>query len=232
MDGWAQLVHEVDRAASYEQIEQASERFRQVMGENTARVLVMLVTAALAGGGRSSPRSCRSCRASTRAAAWAEAQGAEAGRGGRSGGGGCGRGADLHPHGAPPGWRGGCGGGRGSGGAGGCHHHHPPPRRQPAGLLQDGQRWHVPANRSIREIPARDPVGRSVANGGQTHCQGWGSCKLTHRSSGQRWIAPERWGITSKARIMERRFRGQWVEKDVEEGVHTVAVERQGSGCG
>ena len=53
MDGWAALVHEVDRATSYEQIEQAAGRFRRLIGENTAHVVVMLVTSPGAGA---SPR--------------------------------------------------------------------------------------------------------------------------------------------------------------------------------
>lgn len=75
MDGWARLVHEVDRATSYEEIEEASGRFSQLMGENTARVLVMLITTALAGGGAQFVSKLPKLPGFTRAAAQAEAQG-------------------------------------------------------------------------------------------------------------------------------------------------------------
>lgn len=48
--GWVQLVREVDRATTFDEIRWAGERYGGVLGGNAARVLVMLVTAALGEG--------------------------------------------------------------------------------------------------------------------------------------------------------------------------------------
>ena len=76
MDGWARLMHEVDRATSFAQVQEASERFSRVMGENTARVLVLVVTAALTGSAVKLSRQLPKLPGFARAAARAEAQGA------------------------------------------------------------------------------------------------------------------------------------------------------------
>nr|AYM52734.1 lipoprotein [Archangium disciforme] len=46
-DGWLTLVREVDRATTFEQLEAAGEAYGEVLGENAARVFVLLATAAL-----------------------------------------------------------------------------------------------------------------------------------------------------------------------------------------
>jgi hypothetical protein len=75
MDGWAHLVHQVDRVTSFEQLQEASKEFSRVLGENTARVLVMLVTAALTGSGPNFAKQLPKLPGFERAAAWAKAQG-------------------------------------------------------------------------------------------------------------------------------------------------------------
>src|SRR5690606_21880202 len=67
---------------SYEQIEQAAERFRKLIGENTAHVLVMLVTAAVAGGAAKFASKLPKLPGFGRAAEWAEAQGLRLARAG------------------------------------------------------------------------------------------------------------------------------------------------------
>ncbi len=47
IDGWLTLVREVDRAATFEQLSDAGEAYGEVLGENAARVFVMLATAAI-----------------------------------------------------------------------------------------------------------------------------------------------------------------------------------------
>jgi hypothetical protein len=47
LDGWLTLVREVDRATTFEQLQAAGEAYGEVLGENAARVFVMLATAAL-----------------------------------------------------------------------------------------------------------------------------------------------------------------------------------------
>lgn len=45
--GWVALVQEVDRASTFEALHDAGRRYGQVLGHNTARLFVMLVTAAI-----------------------------------------------------------------------------------------------------------------------------------------------------------------------------------------
>jgi hypothetical protein len=45
--GWLTLVREVDRATTFEQLSAAGEAYGEVLGENAARVFVMLATAAI-----------------------------------------------------------------------------------------------------------------------------------------------------------------------------------------
>ncbi|HZH14979.1 MAG TPA: AHH domain-containing protein [Archangium sp.] len=47
IDGWLTLVREVDGATSFEQLSAAGEAYGEVLGENAARVFVMLATAAI-----------------------------------------------------------------------------------------------------------------------------------------------------------------------------------------
>ena len=47
IDGWLTLVREVDGATSFEQLSEAGEAYGEVLGENAARVFVMLATAAI-----------------------------------------------------------------------------------------------------------------------------------------------------------------------------------------
>jgi hypothetical protein len=47
LDGWISLVREVDRATTFEQLRTAGEAYGEVLGENAARIFVMLATAAI-----------------------------------------------------------------------------------------------------------------------------------------------------------------------------------------
>ncbi|NVJ28831.1 hypothetical protein HUW62_47340, partial [Myxococcus sp. AM011] len=47
LDGWLTLVRQVDRATSFEQLQAAGEAYGEVLGENAARVFVMLATVAI-----------------------------------------------------------------------------------------------------------------------------------------------------------------------------------------
>ncbi|NTX63500.1 AHH domain-containing protein [Myxococcus sp. CA051A] len=47
LDGWLTLVREVDRATSFEQLQAAGEAYGEVLGENAARVFVLLATVAI-----------------------------------------------------------------------------------------------------------------------------------------------------------------------------------------
>ena len=47
LEGWIALVRQVDRATSFEQLSEAGEAYGEVLGENAARIFVMLATAAI-----------------------------------------------------------------------------------------------------------------------------------------------------------------------------------------
>jgi hypothetical protein len=47
LEGWMALVRKVDRATTFEQLSEAGEAYGEVLGENAARIFVMLATAAI-----------------------------------------------------------------------------------------------------------------------------------------------------------------------------------------
>jgi hypothetical protein len=47
IQGWRLLVAEVDRATTFAELSEAGERFGRVMGKNSARVFLLLTTAAI-----------------------------------------------------------------------------------------------------------------------------------------------------------------------------------------
>lgn len=47
MNGWMQLVDEADRASTFAELRRTGERFGKIMGQNTARVFILLATVAL-----------------------------------------------------------------------------------------------------------------------------------------------------------------------------------------
>ncbi|NMO18489.1 AHH domain-containing protein [Pyxidicoccus fallax] len=47
LDGWIALVRKVDRATTFEQLREAGEAYGEVLGENAARIFIMLATAAI-----------------------------------------------------------------------------------------------------------------------------------------------------------------------------------------
>ena len=47
LDGWIALVRKVDRANTFEQLREAGEAYGEVLGENAARIFIMLATAAI-----------------------------------------------------------------------------------------------------------------------------------------------------------------------------------------
>ena len=215
MDGWAALVHEVDRATSYAQIEQASERFRKVMGENTARVLVMLVTAALVGGSAKFGAKLQTLPGFERAAAWAEAQGLRLARAG-----------EVEAVAAAdeqtftlmvrrPGSSVTAAAKEAVGGRAAVTTiiRHQGGNRQ---VFANGQRWHVPAKRSIQEIPARDPVGDQLQAAASRAAQRWSRGDLSPPE--KRAIDTARaGGQYLKAHLLERMFRGKFVERVLRE---------------
>lgn len=211
MEGWAGLVHAVDRATSYEQIEEAGQRFSQVMGENTARVLVMLVTAALAGGAARFSSKLPELPGFARAAARAEAQGVSLAEAGevevaaaadestftlmvrRPGG----RAAAAAEDAAEA-----------RAGSTIIIRHQGGNRQVSIG----GQRWHVPAGRSVKEIPSKDPVGDQLQVAARRLAQAWSRSRLS-REQFQAIERARAQGQYLRAHLLERMYRGQWVEE-------------------
>ncbi|MFL5349125.1 MAG: hypothetical protein ACJ8AT_30360, partial [Hyalangium sp.] len=76
----------------------------------------------------------------------------------------------------------------------------------------NGQRWHVPANRSVRDIPPRDPVGDALQEAAPRLARKWSRSDLTREQKEAIGEALKK-GEHMKANLMERMFRGQWVEK-------------------
>jgi hypothetical protein len=72
----------------------------------------------------------------------------------------------------------------------------------------------VPANKSVRDIPAKDPVGDQLQAAATRAAQNWGPSHLTEKemnainralSLGQAW----------RARLLERQARGRFVENQL-----------------
>jgi hypothetical protein len=210
MDGWAALVHEVDRATSYEQIEQAAERFRKLMGENTAQVLVMLLTAALAGGAAKFAAKLPKLPGFGRAAEWAEAQGLKLAQAGEVEAVAAAEEQTLTLMVRRPGSRAVAAAEEAAETRAGITTiiRHLGGNRQ---IFFNGQRWHVPANRSIKDIPLKDPVGDQLQAAAQRIAKNWSRNLLTREQVGAIRRAREQ-GKYLEAHLMERRFRGQWVE--------------------
>ena len=208
MDGWGQLVHEADRATSYEEIEQASERFSQVMGENTARVLVMLITTAIAGGGGKFVQTLPKLPGFARAAAQAEAQGVSLGAAGE---------VEVAAAAAEqtftlmvrrPGGRAAAAAEEAAEARSVTIIRHRGGNQQ---VFINGQRWHLPANKSLRSIPAKDPVGDQLQAAAQRIAARWSPEELSFEQI-EAIRRARSVGEHLRARLMERRFRGQWVE--------------------
>jgi hypothetical protein len=211
MDGWARLAWEADRATSFEQLRAAGERYGKVMGGSVAKVLVMLVTAALTGTAARFTQKLPKLPGFQRASVQAEAQG-----GGRLT-----AAADVEAAAAQgegtftlmvrsPGSRGANAADEAQAGLATIIRHHGGNRQ----VFINGQRWHVPANRSIKEIPAKDPVGDQLQAAAERAARKWSPNELTDAERAAIREARKQ-GKHLKAHLMERRFRGRWVENEL-----------------
>jgi hypothetical protein len=209
MDGWAVLVREVDGAASVAQVRAAGETFGRVVGDNTAHVVVMLVTAVLGGTVAKFAKKLPRLPGFSGAAARAEAQGvslqkvaqveevAVSAEGtfsilARTA-------ASEGPTTAI-----------GSRSVATIIRHR-------LGNLQvfiNGQRWHVPANTPLKKIPATDPVGDKLQAAAQQAAKDWHPGRLSQPELDaiERFRAQGRY---FKAHLLERMARGKYVEKQL-----------------
>jgi hypothetical protein len=205
MNGWAQLVHDADRATTPEELQEAGRKFARVMGQNTARVVVLLVTAAVGGGAARFSQRLPKLPGFERAAVQAEAQGVGL------------TAAEVEAMAVPaegtltlmvrsPGSRAAVAAETRAGIT--TIIRHQGGNRQ---VAYNEQRWHVPADRSVNEIPKVDPVGDALQAEVAQAVRGWGPDKLRPPQRASIARAREE-GRYFEAHLMERMFRGQWVE--------------------
>ncbi|WP_224363641.1 SitA5 family polymorphic toxin [Hyalangium versicolor] len=193
MDGWGRLVTEADRATTFEELEKSGRKFSKVMGENTARVVVLVVTAAVGGGAARFSQRLPLIPGYGRAAAQAEAQGMRLAAAG-----------EVESVAAPaegtftlmvrsPGSQAAAAEARG--GVVTIIRHQGGNRQV---LCNNNQRWHVPAGRSIKDIPPRDPVGDDLVAAAKVYREQWGREDLSReaalaitnaRAKGEHWLA-------------------------------------------
>ena len=209
VEGWGRLVHAADRATTFEELEQAGRGYSRVLGENTARVLVLVVTAAVGGGAAKFSQRLPRLPGYSRAAAQAEAQGVRLTAAG-----------EVAEVAAPaeatftlmvrgPGSRAAAAEAR----AGVTTIiRHLGGNRQ---VSLNGQRWHVPANKSVKDIPARDPVGDELVAAARALRNEWGPHKLRFqeaRAINDAKTKGEYW----KANLLESEARGRYVHAQLE----------------
>jgi hypothetical protein len=210
MEGWARLVHEADRATTFEELEQAGRRFSKVMGENTARVVLLVVTAAVGGGAARFSQRLPLLPGYSRAAAQAEAQGVRLASAG-----------EVAEVAAPaertftlmvrsPGSQ--VAAAEARAGVTTIIRHQGGNRQ----VLYNQQRWHVPTGRSIKDIPDRDPVGDELVAAAKALRNEWGPNYMSRkeftaaenaRAKGEYW----------KANLLESEARGRFVHARLEE---------------
>ena len=211
VEGWGRLVHAADRATTFEELEQAGRGYSRVLGENTARVLVLVVTAAVGGGAAKFSQRLPQLPGYSRAAAQAEAQGVRLATAG-----------EVAEVAAPaqgtftlmvrgPGSRAAAAAEARAGVT--TLIRHLGGNRQ---VSLNGQRWHVPANKSVKDIPARDPVGDELVAAARRTRNEWGPDRMSRkefeavenaRSRGEHW----------KANLLESEARGRYVHAQLKQ---------------
>jgi hypothetical protein len=206
MDGWGRLVAEADRATTFEELEEAGRKFSKVMGENTARVVFLVVTAAVGGGAARFSQRLPLLPGYGRAAAQAEAQGVRLAAAG-----------EVEAVAAPaegtftlmvrsPGSQAAAAAEAPAGVV--TLIRHQGGNRQV--LYNNSQRWHVPPHKSIKDIPPRDPVGDQLVAAAREVRNEWGLTKMrpnefkalmAARARGEHWVA----------NLLEAEARGRYV---------------------
>jgi hypothetical protein len=102
--------------------------------------------------------------------------------------------------------------------------------RHQLGNLQvfiNGQRWHVPANTSLKKIPAADPVGDQLQAAARQAAKRWSPNTLS-RNEREAMNAARKQGKHLKAHLMERMARGKFVESELRDQFKLLKWSRQG----
>ncbi|MCY1017875.1 hypothetical protein [Pyxidicoccus sp. MSG2] len=209
MRGWVCLVEDSDRATTFDELSEAGETFGRVMGENTARVLVMVATTALGGAMPKLAKLMPKLPGFTQAAVQAEAQGglrlasvAEV------------ESVAVSSEGTfsvlmkSPGRQAGAAAAESEDAATTIIRHQGGNRQ----VLTNGQRWHVPTNKPLKDIPTADPVGDQLQAAATRVAGEWGPHRLTRQERdaiGKAAARGEQWLV----RLLERQARGRFLEK-------------------
>jgi hypothetical protein len=211
MRGWVRLVEDSDRATTFDELSEAGETFGRVMGENTARVLVMVATAALGGAVPKLAKLMPKLPGFTQAAVQAEAQGglrlaavAEVESVAASSEG------TFSVLMKSPGSQAGAAAAESEAAVTTLIRHQGGNRQ----VLTGGQRWHVPASRPLKDIPAADPMGDQLQAAATRAAQRWSArgpkpqeqeAIRKAASQGDHWLA----------RLLDRQARGRFVEQQL-----------------
>jgi hypothetical protein len=91
----------------------------------------------------------------------------------------------------------------------------------------NGQRWHVPANTSLKKIPAMDPVGDALQAAAQQAVRVWNRGLLSDKELAAISLARKQ-GKYLKAHLMERMARGKFVENELRDQFKHLKWSRQG----
>jgi len=210
VEGWGRLAHEADQATTLEELKEAGRRYSRVMGENTARVVLLVVTAAVGGGAAKFSQRLPLLPGYSRAAAQAEAQGVRLAAAG-----------EVAEVAAPaegtftlmvrsPGSRAATAAEARAGVT--TIIRHQGGNRQ---VLFNQQRWHVPANKSIKDLPLKDPVGDELVAAARTLRNEWGPSEMTQTELGAINTARAK-GEYWKANLLESEARGRYVHAQLE----------------
>ena len=180
-----------------------------MIGENTAHVLIMLLTAAVAGGAAKFASKLPKLPGFGRAAEWAEAQGLKLAQAGEVEAVAAAEEQTFTLMVRRP-------DGRATAVAEEAAEarvgfttiiRHLGGNRQ---VFFNGQRWHVPANRSIKDIPLKDPIGAALQAAAKRIAKDWSSAKLTVQLQGASDGTPVPWAMGRES---------------LERSVHTAPVE-------
>jgi hypothetical protein len=222
MEGWGRLVHEADRATTFEELRQAGRRYSKVMGENTARVVFLVVTAAVGGGAAKFSQRLPLLPGYGRAAAQAEAQGVRLAAAG-----------EVEAVAAPaegtftlmvrsPGSQAAAAAEARAGVT--TIIRHQGGNRQ---VLYNQQRWHVPADKPIKDIPFKDPVGDDLVAAARALRNEWGPNDMSFKELGAIRDARAR-GEYWKANLLESEARGRFVHARLEKQFPHLEWNRTG----
>lgn len=217
MTGWVDLIGQADRATSFTQLQEASDRFGRVMGQNAARVVVLVVSAALGSTTARMATKLPQLPGFSRAAARLETQtGARLATATER------EAVAAAPEGSfsilrmsRP---------RSPGRDATTLIRHQGGSRQ---VVRGDQRWHVPRHKSVKDIPENDPVGDQLQAAATREAQNW-SLNLLREAERAAITQARAQGEHWKAHLLEREARGRFVHTRVAREFEHLKWSRQG----